>query len=201
MSRWLSGSKLQTVTSAHWPSRTSPPSHCHRWELLSGTVCTMSHPPPCRCANNPHLSVNQSINQSIDLSISHLSIYLACLSMPPASVIHSFTLMDWMTCMLNETLTQNHAHTAGPTGLWARYRPGWTRAGSPNSLCADGSGWAAIRTQLCVCHRNTKMKHAEYSCLLLYVAASEQTSAEFVIVFADLFASEADNLHVFDELH
>lgn len=45
------------------------------------------------------------------------------------------------------------------------------------------------------------MKHAEYSCLLLYVAASEQTSAEFVIVFADLFASEADNLHVFDELH
>lgn len=41
------------------------------------------------------------------------------------------------------------------------------------------------------------MKHAEYSCLLLYVAASEQTSAEFVIVFADLFASEADNLHVF----
>lgn len=36
---------------------------------------------------------------------------------------------------------------------------------------------------------------------MLYVAVSEQTSTEFVIVFADLFASEADKLHVFDELH
>lgn len=108
----------------------------------------MSHPPPCRCANNPHLSINQSISLSIYLSLIYLSIWPAS----PCHLLLSSTALLWRHL---DGLNDSHAEWNANPEPCTHCRADWPLGSVPtrldtSSLCADGSGWAAIHTHTCV---------------------------------------------------